>query len=139
MKNTIWDIKEGEAYYRLNASGLINLMIWKNDEYDVPCRECFNAFLTKEEAEAELNARKKKAQALKPILDEAERRYLKAVIRPFRDKVDFIAKYKRYSENKECIVVAICLEGMFFPDFKTGTMYQGMETDKQYTLEELGL
>ena len=26
-----------------------------------------------------------------------------------------------------------------FPDFKVGTMYKGMEANKDYTLEELGL
>lgn len=139
MKNTIWDIKEGEAYYRLNASGLINLIIWKNDEYDVPCREYFNAFLTREEAEAELEARKKKAQALKPILDDAERRYLSAVIRPFRDRVKYIVKRAFSSQKGECIIIAIDDDYLTFPYFKMGTMYKGIKLDKHYTLEELGL
>lgn len=30
-------------------------------------------------------------------------------------------------------------ENMCFPVFKIGTMYKGMELDKKYSLEELGL
>lgn len=73
----------------------------------------------------------------KEILDEEEKEYLSAVIKPFRDKIECIAKH---GVNKEYI--DICIRNdykIIFPYFKSGTMYKGMELNKKYTLEELGL
>lgn len=139
MKKTIWDIKYGDMYFRIFGSGVITHDVWQECSIDLEYRDNFSAFLTREEAEAEIEARKKKAQALKPILDDAERRYLSAVVRPFRDKVDWVVKRENDGTNKEYISMSIGLDGMTFPDFKMGTMYRGMKLDKQYTLEELGL
>lgn len=78
-----------------------------------------------------------------PVLNKAEREYLSAVIEPFRDKVKFI-KLPSY----ECLhLTDTCIrmygdyhcELVKLPSFKIGTMYKGMELDKKYTLEELGL
>lgn len=72
------------------------------------------------------------------ILDEAEKRYLKAVIRPFKNRVisickrvNFVGFYYILIKLKEDIIV--------LPDFEKGTMYNGMEEEKIYTLKELGL
>ena len=88
-----------------------------------------------------------KAQIIKlpkPILDEKEKDYLSAVIKPFRDRVISIRKYrfnqdeyigmyiKYYAETDENEMITL-------PVFKEGTMYKGMETNRRYTLEELGL
>ena len=72
------------------------------------------------------------------ILDEAERQYLSAVIRPFRDKVQSITKMPEMNGREEYIVIDIGFQ-MFFPVFKSNTMYKGMDLGKEYTLEELGL
>lgn len=69
MKKTIWDMNDGDFYYCLAADGRIYPMVWTCDYFDEKRRESFNAFLTKEEAEAELKERKKKAQASKLRLD----------------------------------------------------------------------
>ncbi len=76
-----------------------------------------------------------------PILDEEERKYLSGVIMPFRDRITDIIKYKSYDfENKEYIVIHCNQsETTMFPYFDKGTMYKGMELNKEYTLEELGL
>ena len=74
------------------------------------------------------------------ILDDVEKRYLSAVIRPFRKRVDSIIKISDpLGSAKEYIFIK--LDGDFFalPYFEAGTMYQGMELEKVYTLEELGL
>lgn len=75
-----------------------------------------------------------------PILDEAEKEYLSSVIKPFRDKVKYMLKN---SSNEEFISIVLedkeCREYFNFPYFKKGTMYKGMEINKRYTLEELGL
>ena len=74
---------------------------------------------------------------VEPILDEAEKKYISAVIRPFRDKVTAIAKINDL--ESDYIVICLEFENVCLPDFPTGTMYKGMEPDHWYTLEELGL
>lgn len=74
-----------------------------------------------------------------PILDDVEKAYLSAVIKPFRNDVEYIEK-RIFSTGAEYI--RICLtedETVNFPNFKRGTMYKGMEVYRKYTLEELGL
>lgn len=79
-------------------------------------------------------------EAKPEILDEAEKRYLRGVIRPFRDKVDYIVKQKSGAINKEYILIHFPNNlNISFPYFKPNTMYKGMALDKAYTLEELGL
>lgn len=71
------------------------------------------------------------------ILDDAEKRYLRGVIRPFRKEVKSIRKLSAVSE---WIVIEMkSHQETNLPKFKKGTMYQGMEGNKKYTLEELGL
>lgn len=73
----------------------------------------------------------------KEILDEEEKEYLSAVIKPFRDKIEYIEKH---GVNEEYIDICIRNDSrIIFPYFKSGTMYKGMELNKKYTLEELGL
>lgn len=72
------------------------------------------------------------------ILDEAERKYLADVIRPFRSKVRSV--YKMASiRNKEFINIQLRDENFSLPYFEKGTMYKEMQTGKRYTLKELGL
>ena len=77
----------------------------------------------------------------KQILDDVEREYLSAVIKPFRDKVKWIKKYSSPTENFEYIRISYRDHNysnvLNFPDFKVGTMYRGMKLDKLYTLKEL--
>ena len=75
------------------------------------------------------------------ILDEAEKRYLKGVIRPFKDKVKYIEKCKSVT-YKDDSYICIYMENntsIALPYFESKTMYKNMENDKEYTLEELGL
>ena len=71
-----------------------------------------------------------------PILDDKEKEYLSNVIKPFRDRVSSISK------DGPLEYITISLDGDDFailPNFEKGTMYKGMETNRRYTLEELGL
>lgn len=74
---------------------------------------------------------------IKEILDDAEKEYLKEVIRPFKDKVKFIFK----KEYKGCYYIKILLNNdeMSLPNFEKETMYNGMKENKKYTLKELRL
>lgn len=74
------------------------------------------------------------------ILSDEERRYLSAVIRPFRDRVEFICKVNFLEDVFQRIAIGITDDtGIALPDFKSGTMYKGMKPGHAYTLEELGL
>ena len=84
-------------------------------------------------------------QHKEPILDEAEKQYLSAVIKPFRDKVLSIKKssglyashyFDEISVYYESFGHDLCFD---LPPFEKGTMYKGMKKDHDYTLEELGL
>ena len=76
-----------------------------------------------------------------PILDDVEKAYLSAVIKPFRKDIEYIVKFKRYSDKKEYIYMTMKKDDDYcaLPVFEKGTMYKGMELNKRYTLEELGL
>lgn len=80
-------------------------------------------------------------EAKKEILDEAEKRYLKQVIRPFRKQGIFITKIKDSNTDKERIVFDFeeDYKQSIFPAFDKNTMYEGMKLYNHYTLEELGL
>ena len=74
------------------------------------------------------------------ILNEAEREYLSYVIRPFREKIKCIFKAKFPNYDEYYIIVGLeNNDSLRFPYFKGNTMYKGMEVDKEYALEELGL
>lgn len=77
----------------------------------------------------------------KPILDAEEKAYLEAVLRPFKDRVEWVQKYYSFADNKEMIRIAFERQEHCFclPRFKPGTMYKGMKLDNEYTIEELGL
>lgn len=79
------------------------------------------------------------------ILEEVEKRYLRAVIRPFRDRVISISKYFYVFDNAYAIDICVLSSvGNFekeitrLPLFRN-EMYKGMEKNKPYTLEELDL
>ena len=78
----------------------------------------------------------------KEILDEVEKKYLRAVIKPFRKRIKKIVKYFDHSDRGHYDFIDIYLisdEEITFPYFEQNTMYKGMISGKEYTLEELGL
>ena len=81
-------------------------------------------------------------QEYKPkILDEKEKEYLSAVIKPFRKEIECIEKVRSYYGENEYIHIAMKKDDDYceLPWFSKGTIYKGMEVGKVYTLEELGL
>ena len=78
----------------------------------------------------------------KPILYDVEREYLSAFIKPFRDMVTSVNKFD--SGKYEYIAIKYrsieeYIGTVRLPSFKKDTMYKGMEVNKHYSLEELGL
>ena len=76
------------------------------------------------------------------ILDDTEKRYLKGVIRPFKNKVKCIKKFV-FPTGSAIIQIEIkrdnCICHMHLPPFEKNAMYKNMEDNKDYTLTELGL
>ena len=74
------------------------------------------------------------------ILDEVEKRYLKGVIRPFRNNVEVIRKLFSPTKGKYYIQIKYKDEPPInLPYFESKEMYKNMKIDRIYTLEELGL
>ena len=81
-------------------------------------------------------------EAKEPLLDDVEKEYLSAVIKPFRKKVSYISKLeKAYPETDQFIkIMLINGEYVCLPYFnRKSRMYIGMEKWRHYTLQELGL
>ena len=74
----------------------------------------------------------------KEILDDVEKEYLSAVIRPFRSRIKYISKETTCIHN-HYIFIDLGSDDIALPIFSNKTMYKGMEADKEYTLKELGL
>ena len=83
---------------------------------------------------------------VKEVLDKKEGEYLSKIIEPFKNRVKRIEKVKAVYCNSEFIEIVLYSsisydreEPIQLPCFKKGTMYKGMELNKQYSLKELGL
>ena len=78
----------------------------------------------------------------KEILDDVEREYLKAVFKPFASRIELVKKQRcnEMWEGMEYIKVLMTNpagDSACFPIYKAGTMYKGMDPNKEYTLDEL--
>lgn len=76
------------------------------------------------------------------ILDEAERQYLSAVIRPFRDEVQYIVKTDNGCHLDYCqlrIGFPNASDDIYLPCFRESDMYKGMKLGWAYSLRELRL
>ena len=72
------------------------------------------------------------------ILDNTEKRYLKDVIRPFRDRVKYIEK-RNISRGDYIRIMIQDTNICDLPYFEKDTMYKGMKLYRHYTLKELGI
>ena len=132
-------------------------VILKNE--DVVVKYCYNIFIDRrntrvyveelldEVEEIQIPDYTRVVKLKGEILDKEEKKYLNAVIAPFRSKVVSIYKAKNLDKTEYIVIAFIEKDkcnidfkySVFFPDFKIGTMYKGMELNKEYTLKELGL
>ena len=73
-----------------------------------------------------------------PVLDRVEKNYLSKVVHPFRAMNPTIAKH--CDDTGTYLAIDIGFDGMILPHFAADTgMYEGMEYDYKYSLEELGI
>ena len=133
MKNAEWLLKQGIEFDDIYLTAPANYTYVIEDKTGKKLGCVDNSY-------DELSAFKKwlDQEHKEPILDEAERRYLSAVIRPFRDRVMAITKVNDI-ESDYIIIFMDSNENICLPDFQTGTMYKGMKKGHDYTPEELGL
>ena len=80
----------------------------------------------------------------KPALTDEEKEYLSNVIRPWKNKIKTITKYWGTGDCvNEFIQICYIQNGfnyyMSLPQFERGSMYKGIELEKAYTLDDLGL
>ena len=74
-----------------------------------------------------------------PVLDKEEKEYLSNMIKPFKDRINYIYK-QEWDYEKETICINYDGDDeVALPDFKKSTMYKGMNLEEEYTLKELGL
>lgn len=75
-----------------------------------------------------------------PLLDKAERKYLRNFLSPFRNEVEGIMLEYRVP-LLDYVVLAIHTydDWIYLPPFKNGEMYKKLEINREYTLEELRL
>jgi len=83
----------------------------------------------------------KKIEILEDILDKKEKEYLKAFIKPFRKRIKSIVKTRCLHSKDQYLIISFDneIDNIELPLFEQNSMYKGMEIDKEYTIEELGL
>lgn len=138
MKNAEWMIKNGYDFYGLDITqeDEETYIIWYYDDK--------LETIKLKDSKFEVLLAWLDMKHMEPILDDAEKKYLSAVIKPFRDDVKDIIKiesiYRLPDDGAEYIKICMCSdEEINLPYFRYGTMYKGMEPNKKYTLKELGL
>ena len=70
-------------------------------------------------------------------LTKEEKDYLSEVVKPFRDKIEYIKRLTFDSVDSIQIITVKGVTAVLF--FETDTRYKNMEPDREYTLAELGL
>lgn len=146
MKNAEWIIKTGHTFKQLR---LIQHNELANRSYTVMLCDEPIAELSDKKEPLDVFRKWLDAEHKEPILDDTERAYLSAVIKPFRDRVVCLEKYKgelNFGAKYERIEGQVRSEwdknlifGFYLSPFRTETMYKGMEVGREYTIEELGL
>lgn len=64
--NSVWNLKEGDTYYSIYGNGNVSSeKKWFDDDYENNYREIGNTFLTREEAEFEVERRKIETEMLR--------------------------------------------------------------------------
>ena len=70
-------------------------------------------------------------------LTKEEKDYLSEVVKPFRDKIEYIKRLTFDSVDSIQMITDKGITAVLF--FETDTRYKNMEPDREYTLAELGL
>lgn len=97
-------------------------------------KKSFDKFMAKAEQTLQ------RMKGTKEILDKEEKEYLEAVIRPFKDEVEYIVRrYYNYDDFGGLNIALKENDEIWLPLLSRDLVYSAMQPKKQYTLEELGL
>lgn len=113
LDNSVSEWREMKEHYWMSSRGLLNSSI---KEVEIPTY----------------------IEYIQPKLDDKEKEYLSGVIRPFRKYIYGILK----RECDGCEYITFFNSRGYnidLPFFEKGTMYNGMELNREYSLEELEL
>ncbi|SFE89473.1 hypothetical protein [Peptostreptococcus sp. D1] len=102
---TVWDLKEGDNYYFLAINGRIDSYTFNHRGFDTAARELGNIFLTREEAEFEVERRK---------IETVMRKYS----RPFKNIGSNYFIYYIHSWSKILITTTYINAGYYYFDSK---------------------
>lgn len=120
---TVWDLKDGDSHYYYWIDGLGKVKeeyIWRDESADPNARDVGNVYLTKEEAEKEVERRKVETLLLK----HGGRRW-------FKD--DLLNYYLVLSENSENLAVDWLKHGP-----SQGLIYFDLKEQAQKAIEQIG-
>lgn len=74
------------------------------------------------------------------LLTKEEKKYLENLLRPFKEVVNYIVKVRDNYDMKEYILIRICNgECITLPFYNYNEYYKNLESEKEYTLKDLGL
>ena len=79
------------------------------------------------------------------VLNDAEREYLKTVLKPFHENVAYVEKVHYYPINGDTssslafLFIKLHDGKLEFPNFDSRKMYLGMESNKKNKMDELGI
>lgn len=127
----------GQTYIRNEGGRLIARRCDTDEEISAPMFVAFSRQgLLKGETGYEICER--------PILDDAERRYLGSLLRPYGDRVKAIMKANAGTSHQRLVICVAGEDGGWddyirLPRFPKGEMYRGMDDERQYASKELGL
>ena len=135
----VYDFKKAPVGTKLTFKSGVTLVKLDENQYE-------NRIIAKESCEIEKELIKKIEEPtyrtvykyIPEILDEDEKRYLKQVIRPFKDRVKYIVKH-RTSVSQEVITICVDDYSVNLPLFERHTMYKNMKINEHYTLEDLNI
>lgn len=123
-QKTIWELVAGDKYIFINSDGIAVPSVWSNYFYQINRRATGNCFLTREEAEFELERRKVETELLR--------------CGGTRDMMSIgnndIRKYYivyGHFQNKVCIEISLCIQYLNCIYFKS-------EEDAQRAIDEIG-
>lgn len=142
MTNAEWMIKTGRKFSDIKCSLGLYRNVQSCCRLSLDGKEIYrsdSSFLL-----SEFNALKDwlDAEHEEPILDDAERKYLAAVIAPKGIYKNVVGVTKASGEPYDGDFITIMTRrggDIYFPYYPKGKMYKGMEYGRCYTLEELGL
>lgn len=123
-QKTIWELEAGDIYNYIDSDGTIVTSIWSNDFYHVDRRAAGNCFLTREEAEFELERRKVETELLRC----GGTRDMMSI-----GKDDIRKYYILYSHFQD----KVCIESLCYTQY-LGCIYFKSREDAQRAINEIG-